>query len=120
MKSPNSWITESLNIVERFDIEDNWCHEDRGQGKGRMRITAPWTGLGNKTHQKKWGFAKSGAGLSASRANIHRRRQDMTFSCCIYAVKQLLNNIQRQKRLAWAEDKKGSDCWREVQSYALC
>lgn len=78
-------------------------------------ITAPWTGLGNKTHQKKWGFSKSGAGLSASRANMHRRRQDVSFSCCIYGVKQLLNRIQHQKRFTWAEDKKVLDCWRVVQ-----
>ncbi len=32
--------------------------------------------------------------------------QDMGFSCRIPCVKPLLNNRQRQKRLAWAKDKK--------------
>ncbi len=32
--------------------------------------------------------------------------QDMGFSCHIPCVKPLLNNRQRQKRLAWAKDKK--------------
>ncbi len=37
----------------------------------------------------------------------YRRMQDMGFSCRIPCVKPLLNNRQRQKRLAWAKDKKG-------------
>ncbi len=36
----------------------------------------------------------------------NRRMQDMGFSCRIPCVKPLLNNRQRQKRLAWAKDKK--------------
>ncbi len=42
----------------------------------------------------------------ASRTTTHRRMQDMGFSCRIPCVKPLLNNRQRQKRLAWAKDKK--------------
>ncbi len=45
-------------------------------------------------------------GVSASRTTTHRRMQDMGFSCRIPCVKPLLNNRQRQKRLAWAKDKK--------------
>ncbi len=46
------------------------------------------------------------AGVSASRTTMHRRMQDMGFSCRIPCVKPLLNNRPRQKRLAWAKDKK--------------
>ncbi|KAI2664915.1 Transposable element Tc1 transposase [Labeo rohita] len=51
---------------------------------------------------KEW----TAAGVSASRTTTHRRMQDMGFSCRIPCVKPLLNNRQRQKRLAWAKDKK--------------
>ncbi len=51
---------------------------------------------------KEW----TAAGVSASRNTTHRRMQDMGFSCRIPCVKPLLNNRQRQKRLAWAKDKK--------------
>ncbi len=51
---------------------------------------------------KEW----TAAGISASRTTTHRRMQDMGFSCRIPCVKPLLNNRQRQKRLAWAKDKK--------------
>ncbi len=44
------------------------------------------------------------AGVSASRTTTHRRMQDMGFSCRIPFVKPLLNNRQRQNRLAWAKD----------------
>uniref|UniRef100_A0A8C5FVX7 Transposase n=1 Tax=Gadus morhua TaxID=8049 RepID=A0A8C5FVX7_GADMO len=46
------------------------------------------------------------AGVSASRSTTHRRMQDMGFSCRIPRVKPLLNKRQRQKCLAWAQDKK--------------
>ena len=46
------------------------------------------------------------AGVSASRATMHRRVQDMGFSCRIPCVKPLLNQRQRQRRLTWAKDKK--------------
>ncbi len=51
---------------------------------------------------KEW----TAAGVSASRTTTHRRMQDMGFSCRIPCVKPLLNNRQRQKRLACAKDKK--------------
>ncbi len=51
--------------------------------------------------QKEW----TAAGVSASRTTTHRHMQDMSFSCRIPCVKPLLNNRQRQKRLAWAKDK---------------
>ncbi len=51
---------------------------------------------------KEW----TAAGVSASRITTHRRMQDMGFSCRILCVKPLLNNRLRQKRLAWAKDKK--------------
>ena len=45
---------------------------------------------------KEW----TAAGVSASRTTMHRCMQDMGFSCRIPCVKPLLNNRQRQKRLA--------------------
>ncbi len=51
---------------------------------------------------KEW----TAAGVSASRTTMHRRMQDMGFSCRIPCVKPLLNNRQRQKRLVWTKDKK--------------
>ncbi len=51
---------------------------------------------------KEW----TAAGVSASRTTTHGRMQDMGFSCRIPCVKPLLNNRQRQKRLAWAKDKR--------------
>ncbi len=71
-------------------------------------ITAPWRGLWNKPIQKCGEIHKewTAAGVSASRTTTHRRMQDMGFSCRIPCVKPLLNNRQRQKRLAWAKDKK--------------
>ncbi len=51
---------------------------------------------------KEW----TAAAVSASRTTTHRCMQDMGFSCRIPCVKPLLNNRQRQKRLAWAKDKK--------------
>ncbi len=51
---------------------------------------------------KEW----TAAGVSASRTTTHRRMQDMGFSCRIPCVKPLVNNRQRQKRLAWTKDKK--------------
>ncbi len=51
---------------------------------------------------KEW----TAAGVSASRTTTHRCMQDMGFSCRIPCVKPLLNNRQRQKRLAWAKDKR--------------
>ena len=51
---------------------------------------------------KEW----TAAGVNASRTTTHRRMQDMGFSCRSPCVKPLLNKRQRQKRLAWAKDKK--------------
>lgn len=52
--------------------------------------------------QKEW----TAAGVSASRTTMHRRMQNMGFSCRIPCVKLLLNNRPDQKRLVWAKDKK--------------
>ncbi len=53
-----------------------------------------------------WGrFTKSGLQLDQEPLRTGRM-QDMGFSCRIPCVKPLLNNRQRQKRLAWAKDKK--------------
>ncbi|KAI2644876.1 Transposable element Tc1 transposase [Labeo rohita] len=71
-------------------------------------IIAPWRELKQNPFKnvgeihKEW----TAAGVSASRTTTHRRLQDMGFSCHIPCVKPLLNNRQRQKRLAWAKDKK--------------
>ncbi len=56
-----------------------------------------------------WGrFTKSGLQLESVLQEPLRTddMQDMGFSCRIPCVKPLLNNRQRQKRLAWAKDKK--------------
>ncbi len=71
-------------------------------------ITAPWRIVKQNPFKnvgeihKEW----TAAGVNASRTTTHRRMQDMGFSCRIPCVKPLLNNRQRQKRLAWAKDKK--------------
>uniref|UniRef100_A0A8C6XEX7 Tc1-like transposase DDE domain-containing protein n=1 Tax=Naja naja TaxID=35670 RepID=A0A8C6XEX7_NAJNA len=44
------------------------------------------------------------AGVSASRATTHRRILDISFTCCIFLVKPLLNN-KCQKHLTWAKEK---------------
>ncbi|KAI2650643.1 Transposable element Tcb2 transposase [Labeo rohita] len=88
------------------------------EAKGRKRcgrknvqaigIIAPWRELKQNPFKnmeeihKEW----TPAGVSASRTTTHRRLQDMGFSCRIPCVKTLLNNRQRQKRLAWTKDKK--------------
>ncbi len=66
---------------------------------------------------KEW----TAAGVSASRTTTHRRMQDMGFSCRIPCVKPLLNNRQRQKRLAWAKDKKDWTAaeWSKVMFFFL-
>ncbi len=63
----------------------------------------------NKTHSKMWGrFTKSGLQLESVLQEPLRTDVCKTwvFSCRIPCVKPLLNNRQRQKRLAWAKDKK--------------
>ncbi len=62
---------------------------------------------------KEWTAAR----VSASRTTTHTRMQDMGFSCRIPCVKPLLNNRQRQKRLAWAKDKKD---WLLLSGPKLC
>ncbi len=62
----------------------------------------PLKNVGESGLHKEW----TAAGVSASRTTTHRRMQDMGFSCRIPCVKPLLNNRQRQKRLAWAKDKR--------------
>ena len=85
-------------------------------------ITAPWRGLWNKTPFKNVGEIHkdwTAAGVSASRTTMHRRMQDMGFSCRIPCVKPLLNKRQRQKRLAWAKDKKDWTAAEWSKSYFL-
>ncbi len=53
-----------------------------------------------------WGEIHKEWTAAGPRTTTHRRMQDMGFSCRIPCVKPLLNNRQRQKRLAWAKDKK--------------
>ncbi len=71
-------------------------------------ITAPWRGLWNKTHSKMWGrFTKSGLQLESVLQEPLRTDVCKTWvSAVAFLVKPLLNNRQRQKRLAWAKDKK--------------
>uniref|UniRef100_A0AAY5K5B2 Transposase Tc1-like domain-containing protein n=1 Tax=Esox lucius TaxID=8010 RepID=A0AAY5K5B2_ESOLU len=98
----------SLSLVHR-GLENVYSH-----GRGRKKCTSnrdnrtlerivkqnPFKNVG-ETH-KEW----TAAGVSASRITTHRRMQDMGFSCRIPCIKPLLNKTQRQKRLAWAKDKK--------------
>ena len=46
------------------------------------------------------------AGVSASRATMHRRLREKGYSCRIPSIEPLLNKRQRQKRLTWAKEKK--------------
>ncbi len=89
------------------------------EAKGRKRcgrkksvqaigITAPWRGLWNKTHSKCGGDSQR---VDCSWSQCFKNHYAQTyarhgFSCRIPCVKPLLNNRQRQKRLAWAKDKK--------------
>ncbi len=69
---------------------------------------------------KMWGrFTKSGLQLESVLQEPLRTDvcKDMGFSCRISCVKPLLNNRQRQKRLAWAKDKKD---WTAADWSKLC
>lgn len=46
------------------------------------------------------------AGVSASRATMHRRLREKGYNCRIPSIEPLLNKRQRQKRLTWAKEKK--------------
>ncbi len=68
---------------------------------------------------KMWGrFTKSGLQLDQEplRTDVCKT---WVFSCRIPCVKPLLNTRQRQKRLAWAKDKKDWTAAWVVQSYVL-
>ncbi len=66
-------------------------------------ITAPWRGLWNKTHSKVWvRFTKSGLQLESVLQEPLRTDVCKTW---VSAVAFLVSR-QRQKRLAWAKDKK--------------
>ncbi len=72
-------------------------------------ITAPWRGLWNKTHSKMWGrFTKSGLQRESVLQEPLRTDVCKTWvSAVAFLVSShSLNNRQRQKRLAWAKDKK--------------
>ncbi|KAL0193943.1 hypothetical protein M9458_012239, partial [Cirrhinus mrigala] len=45
------------------------------------------------------------SGVETSRATVYRRVQELGYRCRIPQVKPLLNQKQRQKRLAWATEK---------------
>ncbi len=91
-------------------------HINRAKGRKRCGRKKCTSNRDNRTlerivkqnHSKMWGIHKewTAAGVSASRTTTHRRMHDMGFSCRIPCVKPLLNNRQRQKRLAWAKDKR--------------
>ena len=46
------------------------------------------------------------AGVSASRATMHRRLREKGYNCRVPSIEPLLNKRQRQKRLTWAKEKK--------------
>ncbi len=86
---------------EGKDVVEKKCTSNRdNRTLERIVKQNPFKNVG-EIH-KEW----TAAGVSASRTTTHRRMQDMGFSCRIPCVKPLLNNRQRQKRLAWAKDKK--------------
>ncbi len=92
---------------------------------GRKKCTSNWDNRTLERIVKQNPFKNVGeihkewtaAGVSSSRTTTHRRMQDMGFSCRIPCVKPLLNNRQRQKRLAWAKDKKD---WTAAEWSKLC
>ncbi|KAL0150793.1 hypothetical protein M9458_053911, partial [Cirrhinus mrigala] len=86
---------------EGKDVVEKKCTSNRdNRTLERIVKQNPFKNVG-EIH-KEW----TAAGVSASRTTTHRRMQDVGFSCRIPCVKPLLNNRQRQKRLAWAKDKK--------------
>ncbi len=86
---------------EGKDVVEKKCTSNRdNRTLERIVKQNPFKNVG-EIH-KEW----TAAGVGASRTTTHRRMQDMAFSCRIPYVKPLLNNRQRQKRLAWAKDKK--------------
>ncbi len=100
--------TADLTVVQKTTIDT--LHKE---GK-TQKVIAKEAGCSQSSVSKHINREKCGgdsqewtaAGVSASRTTTHRRMQDMGFSCRIPCVKPLLNNRQRQKRLAWAKDKK--------------
>ncbi len=71
-------------------------------------ITAPWRGLWNKTHSKMWGrFTKSGLQLESVLQEPLRTDVCKTWvSAVAFLVSSHSWTTQRQKRLAWAKDKR--------------
>ena len=98
-----SSVSKQINRAakERKRCGRKQCTSDRdNRTLERIVKQSPFKNVG-EIH-KEW----TAAGVSASRTTMHRRMQDMGFSCRIPCVKPLLNKRQHQKRLAWAKDKK--------------
>ncbi len=91
-------------------IERRWEGKDVVEKSVQaIGITAPRRGLWNKTHSKMWGrFTKSGLQLESVLQEPLRTDVCKTWvsGCRIPCVKPLLNNRQRQKRLAWLKTKR--------------
>ncbi len=97
---------------EGKDVVEKKCTSNRdNRTLERIVKQNPFKNVG-EIH-KEW----TAAGVSASITTTHRRMQDMGFSCRIPCVKPLLNNRQRQKRLAWAKDKTD---WTAAEWLKLC
>ncbi len=84
----------------------------------QIGITAPWRGLWNKTIKNVGRFTRVDCSWSQCFKNHYAQTYARPgFSCRIHCVKPLLNNRQRQKRLAWAKDKKD---WTAAECPTLC
>ncbi|KAL0163096.1 hypothetical protein M9458_042492 [Cirrhinus mrigala] len=111
-------------IVDAVDIQSLAVHralcpstliERRREGKDvvEKKCTSSWDNCTLERTVKQNPFKNVGeihkewtaAAVCASRTTTHRLMQDVGFSCRIPCVKPLLNNRQRQKRLAWAKGK---------------
>ncbi len=104
------------SLQKRLAVHRAVSKHINGEAKGRKRcgrksvqaigITAPWRGLWNKTHSKMWGrFTKSGLQLDQEplRTDVCKT---WVSAVAFLVSSHSLNNRQRQKRLAWAKDKK--------------
>ena len=96
-----SSVSKQINRAAKGRCGRKQCTSNRdNRTLERIVKQSPFKNVG-EIH-KEW----TAAGVSASRTTMHRRMQDMGFSCRIPCVKPLLNKRQRQKHLAWAKDKK--------------
>ena len=89
------------NLIEREKCGKKRCTSNRDDPKFEKIVKqSRFKNLGEL--HKVW----TEAGVSASRATMHRRLREKGYNCRIPIIEPLLNKRQRQKRLTWAKEKK--------------